>query len=210
MICREQFHTISQVSEQAEEKLNGELLLLVSFFGMYSEKHDGRYHHLTAVPTKFATKHRKKIFGSDTLPSVHWNSRACHNLHWVLACWLFNWSVLWWFLQFFLFVGFSCVFLLFLGLGFFCFVNKECLVKCSSTNQNHGVCIPEWNEHEQGVQWLCCLCIWYLMLCKNEGLQWCSWSLKNFGLQSKVIRGLDKPMLESRNQETVLGSSRQG
>lgn len=48
------------MSEQAEEKLNGELLLLVSFFGMYSEKHDGRYHHLTAVPTKSATKHRKK------------------------------------------------------------------------------------------------------------------------------------------------------
>ena len=48
------------------------------------------------------------------------------------------------------------------------------------------------------------------MLCKNEGLQWCSWSLKSFGLQSKVIWGVDKPMLESRNQETVLGSSRQG
>lgn len=197
------------MSEQAEEKLNGELLLLVSFFGTYSEKHDGRYHHLTAVPTKFATKHRNRWKWHIAISPLKFKS-----LSQFTECLLADFSTdLYYggFCSFFyLLLGFVVVFLLFVGLGFFCFVNKECLVKCSSTNQNHGVCIPEWNECEQGVQWLCCLCIWYLMLCKNEGLQWCSWSLKSFGLQSKVIWGLDKPMLESRNQETVLASSRQG
>lgn len=181
------------MSEQAEEKFSGWAAAAGElFFGTHSET-QWQYHYLTAGPTKFAITSLLKVIHCP----LKFKSPSQFTMN---TCWLFSYTVLWWFLQFFsISCWFGCVFLQFVELGL-CFINEEFLVRCFSTNKKHGdYTWMKWVNKE------CSGCavsaFGILMLRKNEGLLWCYWSL--WSLDCRVVRcnGV-RQMLKSRNRNS--------
>lgn len=177
------FPSMQLVKCLSRQKRNSvaELLLLVSFFW-------NTLRNTVAVSLSNCWANKvcnKKSFESNTLPSVHWNSRAHHNSQWILAD----------FSATLYYGGFSNFFLFLVGLVVFFYS----LLSWASLFHKWGISgkmfqykSKTWRLYvnEMSVNKECSGCavsaFGILMLRKNEGLLWCYWSL--WSLDCRVVR----------------------